>query len=291
MTRIAIALEDNLDIDIMRYNLPIAATDVLRSRGGGQPLGVAAGVVQGTPGGTGTGVTGGALTSTSSGSGGTTPGAGGAAAGTSGLVQSSLGAGPPPPQFDPALTSTLQIQHQDSPQSTPFGGTPLLVQNTGTANFNYTQAFATGTNMNVGFNNTRLTSNSGFTFLSPQLSSSFQLTLTQHLLRGRAWGINNRFITVSKNNREITDEAFRQQVMTTVMQIQDIYWDLVSAYEDLRVKNETLSLAERTLADNKQQVELGSLAPVEITNAESQVASARQGVIVAQTNCNCSSSI
>jgi outer membrane protein TolC len=281
---IAIALEDNLDIELARYNLSIADTDILRSRGGGQPLGVAAGVVQGTPGGTGIGVTGGALTSTSSGSGGTSPGAGGAAAGTSGLVFSSAGAGPPPPQFDPSLVSTLQIQHQDTPQATPFGGTPLLIQNTGTANFTYAQGFPTGTNMNLGFDNTRLTSNSAFTFFTPQLSSSFQLTLTQHLLRGAGWNINKRFITISKNNREITDEAFRQQVMTTVMQIQNIYWDLVSAYEDLRVKNETLALAERTLADNKKQLELGSIAPVEVTNAESQLASARQSVIVSQTN-------
>ena len=281
---IAIALEDNLDIELARYNLPIADTDILRSRGGGQPLGVAAGIVQGTPGGTGTGVTGGALTSTSSGSGGTSPGAGGAAAGTSGLVFSSAGAGPPPPQFDPNLVSTLQIQHQDIPQATPFSGTPLLVQNTGTANFTYAQGFATGTNMNLGFDNTRLTSNSAFNFLSPQLTSNFQLTLTQHLLRGAGWNINKRFITISKNNRAITDEAFRQQVMTTVMQIQNIYWDLVSAYEDLRVKNETLVLAERTLADNKKQLELGSIAPVEVTNAESQLASARQSVIVSQTN-------
>jgi outer membrane protein TolC len=281
---LAIALEDNLDIELARYNLPIADTDVLRSRGGGQPLGVAAGIVQGTPGGTGTGVSGGALTSTSSGSGGTSPGAGGAAAGTSGLVSSSAGAGPPPPQFDPNLVSTLQIQHQDLPQSTPFAGTPLLVQNTGTANFTYAQGFATGTNMNLSFNNSRLTGNNIFMFLSPQLNSNFQLTVTQHLLRGAGWGINKRFITISKNNREITDEAFRQQVMTTVMQIQDIYWDLVSAYEDLRVKTETLTLAERTLSDNKQQVELGSMAPVEITNAESQLATARQSVIVSQTN-------
>ena len=98
---IAIALQDNLDVDIARYNLPIADTDILRTKGGGQPLGVNTGVVSGTPGGTGTGVTGGALTSTSTGAGGTTAGTGGAGAGTSGLVLSSLGAGPAPPQFDP----------------------------------------------------------------------------------------------------------------------------------------------------------------------------------------------
>lgn len=281
---IAIALEDNLDIDIARYNLPIADTDTLRSRGGGQPLGVNSGVVQGTPGGTGTGVTGGALTSTSSGSGGTTPGAGGAGAGVSGLVQSTFGAGPPPPQFDPNLTSTLQIQHLTTPSSTPFSGAPVVIQNTGTANFTYSQGFASGTNLSFGFDNSRITTNNTFALLTPQLNPSFLLTLTQHLLRGRSWGTNKRFITISKSTREITDEAFRQQVMTTVVQIQDIYWDLVSAYEDLRVKKETLALAERTLSENRQQVEIGSLAPIEITNGQAQVATARQNVIISETN-------
>ena len=113
---ITLALQDNLDIDIARYNLPIADTDILRTKGGGQPLGVATGVVSGTPGGTGTGVSGGALTSTASSAGGTTAGTGGAGAGTSGLVLSSLGAGPSAPQFDPSVIGNLQIQRAIYPQ-------------------------------------------------------------------------------------------------------------------------------------------------------------------------------
>jgi outer membrane protein TolC len=281
---ITIALQDNLDIDIARYNLPIANTDVLRTKGGGQPLGVATGVVSGTPGGTGTGVSGGALTSTGSSAGGTTAGTGGAGAGTSGLVLSSLGAGPAAPQFDPSVIGNFQIQRALYPQASVSTGQLAVSQNTTTANFTYSQGFATGTNLGVTFNNTRLTTNSLFATFLPELSSSFQLTLTQHLLQGRSWAINNRFITISKNNRAITDQSFRQQIISTVAQIQDIYWDLVSAYEDLRVKKETLAFAERTLSDNKKQLEIGTLAPIDVTNAESQVATARQNVIVSETN-------
>ena len=281
---IAIALQDNLDIDIARYNLPIADTDVLRTKGGGQPLGVATGVVSGTPGGTGTGVSGGALTSTGSSAGGTTAGTGGAGAGTSGLVLSSLGAGPAAPQFDPSVVGNLQIQRAIFPQATASAGQLAVSQNTSTANFTYSQGFATGTNLGVTFNNSRITTNSLFASFVPELASSFQLTLTQHLLQGRSWAINNRFITISKNNRAITDESFRQQIISTVAQIQDIYWDLVSAFEDLRVKKETLAFAERTLSDNKKQLQIGTLAPIDVTNAESQVATARQNVIVSETN-------
>jgi outer membrane protein TolC len=281
---IVIALQDNLDIDIARYNLPIADTDILRTKGGGTPLGVATGVVSGTPGGTGTGVAGGALTSTGSSAGGTTAGTGGAGAGTSGLVLSSLGAGPAAPQFDPSVIGNLQIQRAIFPQAGTSTGQLAVSQNTSTANFTYSQGFATGTNLGLTFNNSRITTDSIFASFVPELSSSFQLTLTQHLLQGRGWAINNRFITISKNNRAITDESFRQQIISTVAQIQDIYWDLVSAFEDLRVKREILAFAERTLSDNKKQLQIGTLAPIDVTNAESQVATARQNVIVSETN-------
>jgi outer membrane protein TolC len=281
---IAIALQDNLDIDIARYNLPIAQTDILRSKGGGQPLGVATGIVQGTPGGSGSGVTGGALTSTNAGAGGTTAGTGGVGAGTSGLVLSSLGAGPAPPQFDPTVVGTLQLERALSPQTTISAGALAVDQNTSTANFAYSQGFWTGTNLGVVFNNTRLSTNSTFVTYDPLLNSSFRLTLTQHLLQGRSWAVNKRFITISKNNRAITDESFRAQIISTVAQIQSIYWDLVSAYEDLRVKRETVAFAESTLADNKKQLQIGTMAPIDVTNAESQVATARQNVIVSETN-------
>jgi outer membrane protein TolC len=120
--------------------------------------------------------------------------------------------------------------------------------------------------------------------IDPNVTSGFQLTVTQHLLSGFGLGPNLRFLRIAKNNREISDIAFRQQVITTVTQIQNIYWDLVSAYEDTVAKQRALDLANKTLGDNKKQVEIGTLAPIEITRANSVVSSAQGDLIVSQTN-------
>src|SRR5580692_1429465 len=280
---IALALENNLDIAIARYNLNIADTDVLRAKAGASILGVNAGVVQNTPGGGvgGIGATSGAST------GGTSLGAGGIGAGTNGLVSSTLGLGPNINSFDPVVTGTLQEDHFSQQVTSIFQGvTPGtgLVQNTGTANFAYNQAFQWGTNLSVGFNNTRSTTNNFFTSLSPALNSSFKATVTQHLLQGFGFAPNTRFIRIAKNNRELTDVAFRLQIIDSVDQIENIYWDLVYAYENARVQNESLAFAQKTLSDTKKQVEIGSLAPIETVRAQSTVAQDQQLVTTAQTN-------
>ncbi len=278
---IALALENNLDIAIARYNLNIADTDVLRAKAGAQILGVNSGIVQNTPGG---GV-GGIGTQVGSGTGGTTLGAGGAGAGAGGLVGSTAGGlfGPFITSFDPVLTGTLQSDRFHILPSSTFS--PASAQNTTTANFAYTQGFQWGTNLNVGFNNTRTTlGDAPFSPLSPQLNSNFRFQVTQHLLQGFGFAANNRFIHIAKNNRELSDVAFRLQTITTVDQIENMYWDLVYAYENVRVKQESLSFSERTLSDTKKQVEIGSLAPIESVRALSTVAADQQALTVAKTN-------
>ena len=277
---IALALENNLDVAIARYNLNIADTDVLRAKAGASILGVNAGVVQNTPGGGlgGIGATAGAST------GGTSLGAGGISAGTNGLVSSTLGLGPQITSFDPVVTATLQEDHLDSVSSSLFNGVPVLAQNTGTVNFNYLQGFSWGTNVSVGFNNSRVTSNVPFTTYSPLINSSLRLQLTQHLLQGFGFPANTRFIHIAKNNRELSDVAFRLQIIDTVNQIENIYWDLVYSYENARVQNESLAFAQKTLSDTKKQVEIGSLAPIENVRAQSTVAQDQQLVTLAQTN-------
>jgi outer membrane protein len=277
---IGLALSDNLDLAIQRYNLPIADTDLLVTRAGGSPRGVNTGLVSGTPGGAGVGATG----SQGSGAGGTSAGAGGAGAGASGLVLNTSGAGPQPDSFDPFLTSTLQIEHANSPSSNTFvtGGAANTISNTSLANFTYSQGFVTGTSVQLGFNNQRLANN--FLTLRPQLSSSFRLTVRQHLLQGFGPGINGRFIVQAKNSKKITEEAFRLQVIVTVSQIQNLYWDLVNAYEDVKVKERSLALSQKTLSDNKKQVEIGTLAPIEIVRAQSTVSQNQQDLITSQTN-------
>ena len=277
---VALALENNLDIGIARYNLNIADTDILRAKSGASFLGVNAGVVQNTPGG-GVGGLGGQV---GSGTGGTSAGSGGAGAGLGGLVSSTLGIGPTITSFDPVLTGTLQWDHSNTLSSNPFSGAPVLTQNTNTYNVSYLQGFHWGTNLAVGFDNTRVTTNSQFSSFSPLLNSGFKAQITQHLLQGLGFAANDRFIRIAKNNREITDVAFRLQIITTVDQIENMYWDLVFAYENVRVQKESLTFAQKTLSDTQKQVQIGSLAPIEVVRAQSTVATDQQNLIQAQNN-------
>jgi outer membrane protein TolC len=274
---IALALENNLDLAIARFNLNIADTDIWRAESGSTVGGVDSGVVQNTPGG-GVGGLGGEV---GSGQGGTSVGAGGAGAGTGGIVGSTLGSGPPVTSFDPVVTGAFQIDRLTSTCNTPFCATQ---QNTASANFTYTQGFHWGTDLLVGFNNNRIASNSVYNFLAPALNSSFQLKLTQHLLQGFGLASNSRFIKIAKINREITDAAFRLQIITTVDQIENMYWALVYAYEDVKVQQEEMELAQKTLSNDKQQVEIGSLAPIEIVRAQGAIATNQQTLTVALTN-------
>jgi outer membrane protein TolC len=277
---IALALENNLDLAIARYNLNIADVDILRAKAGSSIRGVNTGVVQGTPGG-GVGGIGG--TSSGAGAGGTTSGAGGAGAGSSGIVTSTSGVGSVVPSYDPVLTGTLQFDHNTFQSVSTFANA-ITKQNSTAANFGYQQGFMSGTNLNVAFNNNRATTSSIFQTTNPSLSSSLRATVTQHLLQGFGFLPNTRFIRIAKNNRHISDVAFRLQVITTVNQIQNIYWDLVNAYENVKVQDESLKLAQKTLSDNKKQVEIGTLAPIEVVRAQSVVATNEQSLIVAKTN-------
>lgn len=279
---VALALENNLDIAIARYNLNIADTDIWRAKAGSATLGVNTGVVQGTPGGTAAGV---GTTSTGGGAGGTTTGTGGAGTGTAGLVSSTLGVGAAVPSFDPILTGTLQLDQNRAQAYNPFSP-PFSESHTSTWSFGYQQGFHWGTNLSVAFNNTRGTASplSDFQALMTSYNSSLRATVSQPLLSGFGFLANTRFIKIAKNNREISDVAFRLQVITTVNQIQNIYWDLVNAYENVKVQQDSLALAQKTLSDNKKQVEIGTLAPIEVVRAESVVATNQQSLIVAQTN-------
>jgi outer membrane protein len=277
---VVLALENNLDLAIARFNLSIADTDVLRAKSGQAVRGVDTGLVQGTPGG---GVGGFGTGAPGAGAGGTSGGAGGAGTGASGLVQSTLGSGTNIDTFDPIVSGGMNIDHATFPESsTVLYGVQSLQQNSAIANFNYTQGFASGTLMSLNFNNDRITNNSLFSILSPEVDSGFRLTLRQHLLAGFGFGPNRRFIRIARTNREISDVAFRAQVIATVSQIQNIYWDLVNAYEDVKVKERSLELAEKTLSDDREQVRIGAIAPMEVMKAEGEEATANQDLLLSQ---------
>ena len=276
---VALTLENNLDIDIARYNLNIADTDFLRAKSGANILGVNAGIVQNTPGG-GVGGLGGTV---GSGTGGTTVAPSGVGTGTNGLVSSTLGIGSNITSFDPVVTSTLQFDRDDS-ESTSVDSVPILSQNTYTANVGYTQGFQWGTTFAAGFNNSHFATNSPASLLSPGITSNFQIRLTQNLLQGFGSLPNTRFIRIAKNNREISDVAFRLQIITTVDQIEDMYWDLVYAYENVRVQQEALTYAQKALDDSKKQAQVGTVPPIQVVSAQSTVSTDEQNLILAQNN-------
>src|SRR5271170_797811 len=278
---IVLGLENNYDIAIQRYNLDIADTDLLRARAGAALLGVSAGLVQGTLGGSGTSST---SLSSGGGPGGTSTAVGGAGAGAAGLNVTTNGTGPTPEAMDPVLTGTIQLERTTTPESTPFAsGAPTLNQNTDQYNFNYNQGFITGTQLQVGFQNSRITTNNIFNAYSPELQSTFRATLTQHLLNGFGPGINGRFILEAKNDRRISDSGFRQQILFTINQIENIYWQLAADYEDVQAKERGLEQSSRLASDNRKQLQIGTLAPLDVLNADNQVSTDTQALITSQT--------
>ena len=278
---IALALENNLDLAIARYNLPIADTDLLRTKAGGFFRGVNTGVVQGTPGG---GVGGLGAGAPGGGAGGTSGGAGGAGAGASGLVQSTLGEGTPVASYDPALNANFGIEHLTSPLSNQrIYGIPSLQLNTGQVNVAFSQAFPTGTALSFQFQNSRQTTNSPFTALSPALNSSFRVTLQQQLLAGFGFGPNLRYLRIARNNKKISDIAFKDQVIATVTQIENMYWDLVSAYEQARVNEQALAFAQQTLENTRKQLQLEAVPEMDVMKAEAEVSKRDQDLTVARS--------
>jgi outer membrane protein TolC len=278
---IALALENNLDIAIARYNIPIARADILRTQAGGSFRGVNTGVVQNTPGG---GVGGFGSGSSGAGAGGTSGGAGGAGSGASGLVQSTLGTGTNVNSYDPDITVALNDEHFTQPLSNiTLEGVPTLKSNTINGNISYSQAFPTGTTFEASFINSRDTSNSPFSILNPTLNSYYRVLFNQQLLAGAGLGPNLRFLRIAKNNQKISDEAFKLQVATTVTQIANMYWDLVAAYEDEQVKSRSLDFAQQTLDSGHKQLELQAIPAMDVMKDEAEVANREQDLTIAKT--------
>ena len=288
---IALALENSLDIDLERYLPRIAQTDIGRAKGGGLLRGLSL-LVDEPPPGIG-GPNGPLLTSLT------------ASPTPAPLVNTNLSdvalitqqqndlsvtgaiplsTGPAIPQYDPAISGLLNWAHQSTPEFSPVltGGSNFLVSNSFNGNVGWTQGFSPGTQLSVTFDNTRLTSNATRYTYNPILSSTLGFTITQPLLRGFGIELNRRYIHIAKNNQKIADLVFRQQVIDTVAGIARLYTDLVSLNEDLKVKREALRLAERLYEDNKNKVDQGTLAPIEVTRAQAQVAATQQALVLAE---------
>jgi outer membrane protein TolC len=270
---IDLALENNLDLVISRYNLPIADADVLRTSAGGQSFGVPTGIVQNTLGGA-------AAPSATSAS----AGLGSAGGGAGGLVQNTFGLGTLVPSFDPKIVALASIEHATVPQVNQVtSGTPSLTTNTTIVNASYLQAFPTGTAIEFDFDNARQTLNSINSTLNPSLTAYWRFLIQQPLLAGFGFAPNLRYLRLARDNRKVSEISFKAQVIATATQIQDIYWDLVNAYQDEQVKERSLAFAEKSLEDQQKQLQLEAVPAMDVMKAEAEVATRQQDLTVSKT--------
>jgi outer membrane protein TolC len=270
---IALAIENNLDLAYFRYNFPIAQTDYARTKAGGSVNGVNTGIVQTSTQG---GFAGSGSGSASSASG---------AAGAGGIVTSTLGAGTAVASFDPYLNFKSFTDHSVAQEGNAFNyGVLTFKQNTIEALANFTQNFPLGTGLTVNYEGQRFANNSPYEAINPSLYSNFQVILTQQLLAGFGISANERYMHIAKKNLQITDLAFRAQVIATVTQVENIYWDLVNAYQDEQVKERSLAFAQRTLQDDRKQLELQAIPAMLVDKDESDVATSEGDLTVSRAN-------
>ena len=278
---IALALENNLDIELERYAPRMADTDLWRAQAGSLLRGVPLSVQEG-PNGTGGPVE-------------TPPGSAPPLTPSSSTIldtsinqaqtdlsitgSTPLSTGTPVPSFDPSLNGLVGPAFSNTPQSNAVqSGYSFLIEHSMTENIGLQKGFASGAVLDLGYTNLRQSYNNGELSFNPYIASSLGLTLTQPLLQGFGFGLNQRYIRIAKNNERISDLVFRQQLISTVSNIIRLYWDLVSLKEDVEVKHNSLTLAEKLLSDNKVHVEVGTMAPLEVIRAEAEVAQARQSL-------------
>src|SRR5882757_2651429 len=246
---VELALENSMDIVVQRYNPWFADTGILKAESGGF--------------------------------GGTTPGA--AFGGSS--------ANNPLLNFDPLITTTLSVDDRNVPVNNPLisgtgtGTSSLsrLTLHTSTFNTQYAQGFTTGTTFFTAWNNTRSSSTSAANLFNPSVQSTIFAGFSQQLLNGFGRSVNTRNIRIAKNNRKIADWAFTQQAITTITNTIAAYWELVFARENVKVQQQAVTVAEKLSNDNKKQLEIGTMAPLDVTRSESELATDRQNLVVAQT--------
>src|SRR5580704_206715 len=190
--------------------------------------------------------------------------------------------------FDPLIQSSVTIADVTTPINNAFtsgAGTAnvaSIVSHSSQFNNQYSQTFQTGTNIQVNWNNTRSSSNIA-NFFNPDVSSTLSVSISQPLLNGFGKQLWTRNIRIANNNRKIADWAFAQQAITTITNTITAYWELAFARENVKVQQQAVAVAQKLYEDNKKQLEIGSLAPLEVTRSESEVATDTQNLIFSQT--------
>lgn len=271
---IALAIENNLDLAYFRYNFPIAQTDLARTKAGGSVNGVNTAIVQSsTQGGFGSQSTGTGAASS------------GSAAGAGGIVTSTLGAGTAVSSFDPYLTFRGYLDHNVIQETNGFlNGCLVCKQNQIQGQGNFSEAFPLGTSVNVNYLGQRNANNNSYEAINPNLYSNLTVLITQQFLAGFGISTNERYMRIAKKNLQITDLAFRAQVIATVTQVENIYWDLVNAYEDEQVKERSLKFAQQTLENDQKELQLNAIPEMQVIKDQSNEAASEGDLTIARAN-------
>jgi len=274
---IALALENNIDIEVSRYNPFISAWQLERSQAGGALPGVPSSASQAGSVATGQGVAG-----SQAAAGVSVPGATSTAGRNSNATVSQIG--PVTQNLDPILQETTTFSHTSTPQPDPLQSEVLaLIQNTRGYTGNYQQGLLSGGIATVSYSEHYLNENAPTDVLNPAVAPSVSVTIQHNFLQGFGIAANARTITVSRMNLKTTELNFKTQVVGIVSQVLNLYYALAGDYEDLRAKRSASETSQTFLRDVNRQVEIGSSAPTDAITAEAQVATNAQAVVDSET--------
>jgi outer membrane protein TolC len=271
---IALALENNIDIELQRYDA--GGWRVERAEAGGALPGVPTGASQTSSVASGQGVLG-----SQAAAGVRISGASGGSSGSNNVTVSQVGT--VAQTYDPTVQEATTFSHRSLPQANAVtSGNSLLVQGQRVYSASYQQGFETGGSVNISFNNHYLNENAPTDVLNPSVAPTLSITIQHNLLQGLGVAVNTQGIRVAKANVAISDLNFRSQVERTVANVAGTYYALVADYEDFTAKREALETARRFLDETKRRVELGASAQLDVTTAENQRAQADQASVNSQ---------
>ncbi len=275
---VALALENNIDLEVARYTPISLAWQLERSSAGGALPGVPSGASQASSVTNGQGVQGSQSAAGVGGGGGSSSGGN---AGNGSVSQ----VGPVAQTLDPSIQEATTFAHRTSPQANSTQSiTQALVDNSRNSSATYQQGFLTGGSVSVSYKDSYLKENSPTDTLNPSVADSLSITLQHNLLQGRGIAVNERNIVVARNNLAMSDLGFRTTVSRTVATVLNSYWTLVGDYEDLAAKQNALNTARQFLSENEKRVDLGALAPIDLVTSKTQLATSVLDLVTSQTS-------
>jgi outer membrane protein TolC len=273
---IALALENNIDIENARYNPSLMAWNLERSEAGGALPGVQSGSTQASSVQSGQGVLG-----AQQAAGVSLPGSRGGSGGTSNATVAQVG--PVTPTFDPSIQESSAFSHNSNPQPlTTLSEISNLVRNTRSYSGTYSQGFATGGSLTINYGDHYVNENAPLDVLNPSVAPALSFSVQQNLLQGLGIKLNRRNITVARMNLQDSDLNFKTQVSGVVVNVLNTYYALVGDYEDMRAKQNALDTAKRFYDESKRRYDLGALAQLDVTTADNQVAVSQLALVNSQ---------